>query len=116
MTPRMRLSRLAALGGLLCLSAGCAALFQDAYDAGAKEALRALEAAAAQPQAPLHPELRYRLPVVSQITLPARIVGGALIPAHPTYVVLEPGAWRLADRPALDRAQMCPPTPEEGAP
>jgi hypothetical protein len=27
------------------------------------------------------------------MTVPTAIVGGVLIPAHQTYVVLQPGAW-----------------------
>ncbi len=41
-------------------------------------------------------ELTYRAPVIAQVRLPDRIVGGVLIPSHMTYVVLQPGAWRPA--------------------
>ena len=46
--------------------------------------------------APSCPVLTYRAPVVAQVRLPDRIVGGVLIPSHTTYVVLQPGVWRPA--------------------
>jgi hypothetical protein len=44
--------------------------------------------------APSCPVLTYRAPVIAQVRLPDRIVGGVLIPSHTTYVVLQPGVWR----------------------
>ena len=37
----------------------------------------------------------YRLPLVSRQTLPDHVVSGVLIPAHTTYVILQPGYWEL---------------------
>jgi hypothetical protein len=115
MTRRLHVGRLVACVCLLWLSTGCAAVCHDMYNTGAKDALTALEAAATPPQDQPCPALHYRVPVVSHITLPTRIVGGVLIPAHQTYVVLEPGAWQRADRKQWARAKTCQP-PTEGAP
>ena len=37
----------------------------------------------------------YRLPLVSRQELPDQVVSGVLIPAHTTYVILQPGHWEL---------------------
>ena len=37
----------------------------------------------------------YRLPLVSRQQVPAQVVSGVLIPAHTTYVILQPGYWEL---------------------
>ena len=37
----------------------------------------------------------YRLPLVSRQALPDQVVSGVLIPAHTTYVILQPGYWEL---------------------
>ena len=37
----------------------------------------------------------YRLPLVSRQQLPDQVVSGVLIPAHTTYVILQPGYWEL---------------------
>ena len=37
----------------------------------------------------------YRLPLISRQELPDQVVSGVLIPAHTTYVILEPGYWEL---------------------
>ena len=37
----------------------------------------------------------YRLPLVSRQELPDQVVSGVLIPAHTTYVILQPGYWEL---------------------
>ena len=37
----------------------------------------------------------YRMPLVSRQELPDQIVSGVLIPAHTTYVILQPGHWEL---------------------
>ena len=37
----------------------------------------------------------YRLPLVSRQEMPDQIVSGVLIPAHTTYVILQPGYWEL---------------------
>jgi hypothetical protein len=57
---------------------------------------------------------QYRLPVVTSMTVPTAIVGGVLIPAHQTYVVLRPGAWVQADGevPRGPGASGCPPLQE----
>ena len=39
--------------------------------------------------------LGYRLPLVSRQQVPAQVVSGVLIPAHTTYVILQPGYWEL---------------------
>ena len=37
----------------------------------------------------------YRMPLVSRQELPDQVVSGVLIPAHTTYVILQPGYWEL---------------------
>ena len=37
----------------------------------------------------------YRLPLVSRQEVPGQVVSGVLIPAHDTYVILQPGRWEL---------------------
>ena len=37
----------------------------------------------------------YRLPLVSRQQVRGRVVSGVLIPAHTTYVILQPGYWEL---------------------
>ena len=37
----------------------------------------------------------YRLPLVSRQQVPGQVVSGVLIPAHTTYVILQPGRWEL---------------------
>lgn len=37
----------------------------------------------------------YRLPLVGRQELPDQVVSGVLIPAHTTYVILQPGYWEL---------------------
>lgn len=37
----------------------------------------------------------YRMPLVSRQEMPDQIVSGVLIPAHTTYVILQPGYWEL---------------------
>ena len=37
----------------------------------------------------------YRLPLVSRQAVPDQVVSGVLIPAHTTYVILQPGYWEL---------------------
>jgi hypothetical protein len=73
---------------------------QEAYYTGARDVLTALEAEVQQRQTdavePCTDE-QYRLPVVTQMTVPTAMVGGVLIPEHQTYVVLQPGAWVQAD-------------------
>ena len=39
--------------------------------------------------------LDYRAPLVVRQRVPARIVGGVYMPAHETYVVLQPGHWEF---------------------
>ena len=86
---------------------------QEAYHAGAHDVLTALEAEVQQRQTAAAVEDcssgQYRLPVVTQMTVPMAMVGGVLIPAHETYVVLRPGAWvaRGGDTPG------CRPVAEE---
>jgi hypothetical protein len=63
------------------------------------------------------PQAYYRLPIVTQVTVPDTIVGGVLIPQHPTYVVLQPGAWQVVDTGAVRQSgtptvpQGCHPLP-----
>ena len=72
---------------------------QEAYHTGAHDVLTALEAEVQQQTAAgaTCPDEPYRLPVVTQMAVPTAIVGGVLIPAHQTYVVLQPGAWVTRD-------------------
>jgi hypothetical protein len=74
---------------------------QEAYHAGAQDMLTALEAEVQQRQAASAVEacasVQYRLPVVTRMTVPTTLVGGVVIPAHETYVVLQPGAWVRAE-------------------
>ena len=37
----------------------------------------------------------YRLPLISRQEVPDQVVSGVLIPAHTTYVILQPGYWEL---------------------
>ena len=37
----------------------------------------------------------YRQPLVSRQQVPGQVVSGVLIPAHTTYVILQPGHWEL---------------------
>ena len=37
----------------------------------------------------------YRLPLVTRQELPDQVVSGVLIPAHTSYVILQPGYWEL---------------------
>ena len=37
----------------------------------------------------------YRLPLVSRQELPIQVVSGVVMPAHHTYVILQPGHWEL---------------------
>ena len=39
----------------------------------------------------------YRVPLVIRQRVPAQIRGGVYIPAHETYVVLQPGYWETVD-------------------
>ena len=39
----------------------------------------------------------YRLPLVSRQQVPGQVVSGVLIPAHTTYVSLQPGRWELVE-------------------
>jgi hypothetical protein len=79
---------------------------QEASHTGARDVLSALEAEVQQQTAAGAPcpDAPYRLPVVTQMTVPTAIVGGVVIPAHQTYVVLQPGAWvqRDGDTPPLE--------------
>ena len=85
---------------------------QEAYHAGAQDVLTALEAEVQQRQGvraeELCPSVQYRLPVVTRMTIPTTLVGGVVIPAHETYVVLHPGAWVQAD----EITSGCRPRPE----
>ena len=56
--------------------------------------------AASRPEAALVPHtlrgaMGYRLPLVSRQQVPDQVVSGILIPAHATYVILQPGYWEL---------------------
>ena len=44
----------------------------------------------------------YRLPLVSRQEVPGQVVSGVLIPAHTTYVILQPGYWELVGLPPAD--------------
>ena len=56
--------------------------------------------AAGRPEAAVVPHtlrgaMGYRLPLVSRQQVPDQVVSGVLIPAHTTYVILQPGYWEL---------------------
>jgi hypothetical protein len=86
------------LGSALLMTA-CSV--QEAYHTGAHDVLTALEAEVQARQTGVAGEncssVQYRLPVVTQMTVPTALVGGVVIPAHETYVVLRPGAWVQGD-------------------
>jgi hypothetical protein len=86
--------------GLLLSGAACAP--QRVFDAGARTALAVMTDELAQrPPLPPCPQAHYRLPIVTQVTVPDTIVGGVLIPQHPTYVVLQHGAWQVVETETL---------------
>jgi hypothetical protein len=97
--------------GLSVLSLTACAV-QEAYHTGARDVLTVLEAEVQARQTVVASEdcssVQYRLPVVTRMTVPPTLVGGVVIPAHETYVVLQPGAWVRADRVPSD----CHPLPE----
>jgi hypothetical protein len=102
-----------ALGVLLLLLPACAPT-QQTFDAGARIALAVVADTLDQRPAsvPLPcPAAHYRLPVVTQVTVPDTIVGGVLIPWHATYVVVQPGAWQVVDTDALRQPGTPPPPP-----
>ena len=47
------------------------------------------------PPGTLRGVMGYRMPLVSRQALPDQVVSGVLIPAHTTYVILQPGYWEL---------------------
>ena len=74
----------------------------DVADAfvGRAETLDRHEAQSGTPQAyqaavpsTLRDVMGYRLPLISRQELPDQVVSGVLIPAHTTYVILQPGYW-----------------------
>jgi hypothetical protein len=104
------------LSVLLSCSA-CATSTQRVFDAGARTALAVVtDELAQQPVLSPCPQLHYRLPVVMQVTVPDTIVGGVLIPQHPTYVVLQPGAWQVVDTDTLRLPGAAPVPPDCPAP
>jgi hypothetical protein len=103
--------------GLSVLSLTACAV-QEAYHTGAHDVLTALEVEVQARQSMVAPEdcssVQYRLPMVTQRTVPTTLVGGVVIPAHETYVVLQPGAWVHAggDTPRGPGAPGCRPLQE----
>ena len=96
------------LGMLLLLLPACAPT-QQTFDVGARTTLAVIDDALTQRQVsvpPPCPAAHYRLPVVTQVTVPDTIVGGVLIPRHATYVVLQPGTWQVVDTDALRQPGM----------
>jgi hypothetical protein len=91
---------------------------QEAYHTGARDVLTTLETAVQARQGMTSgepcPSVQYRLPVVTQMTVPTARVGGVVIPAHETYVVLQPGAWvrTQGDTPHGPGTSGCRPLPE----
>ena len=90
---------------------------QEAYHTGVHDVLTALEAKVQARQTAAVESCTnepYRLPVVTQMQIPSAIVGGVLIPAHETYVVLRSGAWVRADGATPRRLGRpgCRPMPE----
>jgi hypothetical protein len=108
--------RLGLLGLATSLLTACAV--QEAYHTGAHDVLTVLEAEVQQRQTGVAAEncssVQYRLPVVTPMTVPTTLVGGVVIPAHETYVVLQPGAWVPAEgkAPRGPSASGCRPLPE----
>ena len=77
-----------------------AAVVHGAGQAGPPHPGLPLRTAAERPEpVPVPGTLRgvmgYRLPLVSRQALPDQVVSGVLIPAHTTYVILQPGHWEL---------------------
>ena len=77
-----------------------AAVVHDAGQAGPPHPGLPLRTAAERPEPVLVPRtlrgvMGYRLPLVSRQELPDQVVSGVLIPAHTTYVILQPGHWEL---------------------
>jgi hypothetical protein len=95
---------------LLGLLTSCATPSHEVPGTGALPAPVRDEGARSQMPSPACPAVHYRLPVVSQVTVPTTIVGGVLIPAHRTYVVLQPGAWRVVE-PAARQQPGAPTVP-----
>ena len=82
---------------MLGLSA-CTASRQQVGDIGAQTTLAVVTDAPTQhPPPPRCLQASYRLPIVTQVTVPDAIVGGVLIPQHPAYVVLQPGVWQVVE-------------------
>jgi hypothetical protein len=92
----MRVLYIVGLLGILLGCAACATSTQGGGDAGAHPDLAMVPEELAQPSTPPPcPQVAYRLPIVTQVTVPDTIVGGVLIPQHATYVVLQPGVWQV---------------------
>ena len=77
-----------------------AAVVHDAGQAGPSHPGLPLRTAAERPKPVLVPGtlrgvMGYRLPLVSRQAVPDQVVSGVLIPAHTTYVILQPGYWEL---------------------
>ena len=77
-----------------------AAVVHDAGQAGPLHPGLPPQTAIEQPEPVLVPGtlrgvMGYRLPLVSRQELPDQVVSGVLIPAHTTYVILQPGHWEL---------------------
>jgi hypothetical protein len=107
--------RLGLLGLATSLLTACAV--QEAYHTGAHDVLTALEAEVQARQTTTGDpcaSVQYRLPVVTRMMVPTTLVGGVVIPAHETYVVLQPGAWVQADgdAPRGSGTPGCRPRPE----
>lgn len=102
------------LGLVLALVTGCATSYRDVYNAGAQAALETLLNEVAHLEARHTPclEAHYRLPVVSQVTIPTTIVGGVLIPQHQTYVVVQPGVWHVVHTETLRQPARPPVVPD----
>jgi hypothetical protein len=116
----MRVLRVVGLLVILLGCAACATSTQRGGDAGARTDLALGPEEWARPAAlPPCPQVAYRLPIVTQVTVPDTIVGGVLIPQHTTYVVLQPGVWQVvASEPVRQSgAPTVPPgcTPPSGA-
>jgi hypothetical protein len=104
--------------GLLAVLLGCVACATSTPrggDAGAHPDLVMVPQERAEPAALPCPQVAYRLPIVTQVTVPDTIVGGVLIPQHATYVVLHPGAWQVV-APEMVRQPGPPTVPPECAP
>jgi hypothetical protein len=71
------------------LRAVAPAVIAEAYQQGVRDAHAQL---ATETEADLH--ATWTAPIVQEVWIPARVVGGVLIPGHREWVVIHPAAWQ----------------------